>query len=249
MLKKERQAFILRQLDLHNKVLSSQLSSEMRVSEDTVRRDLMELSDEGRIIKVHGGALSRSFNFIYERDNIVYSHEGKKRIAAKAASLVTDGMIVMTSGGTTVRELAMALPQSLQATFVTGSVPAALAFMQHPGLEVILIGDRISKQSKITVGGDAVSQICSIQADLCILGINAIDTVHGVTDSDLEVVQVKRAMVRSARKVACVSILEKTDSVQPFRVCPLKDIDMLVTDGDPGHPGLKAYRNAGTEVI
>lgn len=249
MLKKERQAYILRRLDLHNKVLSSNLSAEMKVSEDTIRRDLQELSEEGKIIKVHGGALSRSYNFMYERDNIVYSHAGKKRIAAKAAGLVSDGMIVMTSGGTTVREIAEALPPDLQATFVTGSVPAALAFMQHPGIEVILIGDRISKQSKITVGGDAVSQICSIQADLCILGVNAIDSVHGVTENDREVVQVKKAMVKSARKVACVSILEKTGSTQPFQVCPLNGIDVLVTDGDPDLPELEAYRTAGIRIL
>lgn len=249
MLKKERQAYILRRLDLHNKVLSSSLSTEMSVSEDTIRRDLQELSDEGKVIKVHGGALSRSYNFMYERDNIVYSHAGKKRIAAKAAALVSDGMIVMTSGGTTVREIAEALPPGLQATFVTGSVPAALAFMQHPGIEVILIGDRISKQSKITVGGDAVSQICSIHADLCILGVNAIDPLHGVTENDREVVQVKKAMARSAGKVACVSILEKTGSTQPFQVCPLKDIDILVTDADPGLPDLEPYRKAGIRIL
>jgi len=56
MLKKERQAFILHQVNLHNKVLSASLSEEMKVSEDTVRRDLQELADEGKIIKVHGGA-------------------------------------------------------------------------------------------------------------------------------------------------------------------------------------------------
>jgi DeoR/GlpR family transcriptional regulator of sugar metabolism len=249
MLKKERQAYIMRRLDLHNKVLSSSLSAEMNVSEDTVRRDLLELSEEGKVIKVHGGALSRSFNFMYERDNIVYSHEGKKRIAAKAAQLVTDGMIVMTSGGTTIGALAQALPTDLQATFVTGSVPAALAFMQHPGIEVILIGDRVSKQSKITVGGDAVSRISSIRADLCILGVNAIDPVRGVTDNDHEVVQVKRAMVRSAAKVACVSILEKTGSSQPYQVCPIDDIDILVTDVDPGRPELDDFRKKVQRII
>ena len=62
MLKKERQSFILRQVNLHNKVLSSDLSQEMKVSEDTIRRDLNELSDDGKVIKVHGGALSKSFH-------------------------------------------------------------------------------------------------------------------------------------------------------------------------------------------
>jgi DeoR/GlpR family transcriptional regulator of sugar metabolism len=65
MLKKERQHYILHQVNLHNKVLSSLLSREIRVSEDTIRRDLQELADEGKIMKVHGGALSHSFNEVY----------------------------------------------------------------------------------------------------------------------------------------------------------------------------------------
>ncbi|MGV3508788.1 MAG: DeoR family transcriptional regulator, partial [Sphingobacteriaceae bacterium] len=60
MLKEERQAYIIKQINLHNKVLSSDLSIELNVSEDTVRRDLNELSENGKIIKVHGGALSKS---------------------------------------------------------------------------------------------------------------------------------------------------------------------------------------------
>ena len=62
MLKKERQAYILHQVNLHNKVLSSSLCTEINVSEDTIRRDLLELAEEGKVIKVHGGALSHSFN-------------------------------------------------------------------------------------------------------------------------------------------------------------------------------------------
>ena len=61
MLKKERQSLILQKVNLHNRVLSSILSGEIDVSEDTIRRDLQELSDEGKLIKVHGGALSLSF--------------------------------------------------------------------------------------------------------------------------------------------------------------------------------------------
>ena len=62
MLKKERQAHILHRVNVHNRVLSIDLCNEMQVSEDTIRRDLNELADQGRIIKVHGGALSNSFH-------------------------------------------------------------------------------------------------------------------------------------------------------------------------------------------
>ena len=72
MLKKERQNYILQQVNLHNKVLSSSLSVDISVSEDTIRRDLKELSEEGKLIKVHGGALSRSFSQVHIPSNGVY---------------------------------------------------------------------------------------------------------------------------------------------------------------------------------
>ena len=84
MLKKERQAYILHQVNLHNKVLSSTLSHEINVSEDTIRRDLQELSEEGKIIKVHGGALSHSFSQVHFPQGGVYSQNQKQIIAEKA---------------------------------------------------------------------------------------------------------------------------------------------------------------------
>src|SRR6478735_12849700 len=115
MLKKERQAYILHQVNLHNKVLSSLLSHEIRVSEDTIRRDLQELSGEGKLIKVHGGALSHSFHEVtYTSSLSVYSQDQKKIIGEKAAALIKDGMFVLTSGGTTIIEMARALPPSLR---------------------------------------------------------------------------------------------------------------------------------------
>src|SRR5689334_13213521 len=104
MLKKERQAYILHQVNLHNKVLSSLLCSEIQVSEDTIRRDLQELADEGKVIKVHGGALSHSFNQVYFPPNGVYSQIQKRTIAQKAIELIDNGMFVLTSGGTTIIE-------------------------------------------------------------------------------------------------------------------------------------------------
>jgi DeoR/GlpR family transcriptional regulator of sugar metabolism len=104
MLKRERQSFILRQVNLHNKVLSSDLSQEMKVSEDTIRRDLNELSDEGKVIKVHGGALSKSFHLSLKSPN-VYSLDEKKTIAQKASQLIKDGMFVLTTGGTTIHRI------------------------------------------------------------------------------------------------------------------------------------------------
>ncbi len=249
MLKKERQAYILHQVNLHNKVLSASLCSEINVSEDTIRRDLQELADKGKIIKVHGGALSHSFNEVYYLTNGVYSQDQKKVIAQKAASLIKNGMFILTSGGTTVIELGRALPPNLRATFMSGSIPAVLEYMQHPTIDVIMIGDRVSKNSKITIGAEAISKIREIKADYCILGTNAIDIRHGITDNDWDIVQLKKTMVESAKKVVCLTISEKINTVQPIHICNVKDIDILITERAPDDPMLRPYVDAGIEVL
>ena len=249
MLKQERQAYILHQVNLHNRVLSSDLSHEINVSEDTIRRDLLELSEEGKIIKVHGGALSPSFNEVYYSPAKVYSRSQKRIIAEKAARLVKDGMFVLTGGGTTIIELARCLSPQLKATFITGSIPAVAEYINHPNIDVIIIGDKVSKNSKITVGGEAITKIRQIRADLCFLGVNSIDIQHGVTDNDWDVVQMKKSMIESAQEVVCLTISEKINSFQPIHVCAINKVDILVTELSPDDPVLKPYALEGINVI
>lgn len=249
MLKIERQSFILHQVNLHNKVLSTDLSKQIKVSDDTVRRDIQQLAEEGKVIKFHGGALSPSFHNTHTSSNDVYAYQQKKIIAQKAISLIKDGMFVLTTGGTTIIEMARALPLELHATFISGSIPALSEYILHPNIEVISIGDKISKDSKITVGHDAISRIKELKVDLCILGISAINLENGVSDNDWEVVQIKRAMIEASKKVVCLTISEKINSQQPFQVCDSKKIDTLITELFPDEPVLKPYVRAGITVI
>ncbi len=248
MLKKERQTFILRQVNLHNKVLSVDLSLEMKVSEDTIRRDLNEMSQLNKLVKVHGGALSKSFHMSIDSRH-VYALGGKKSIAHKASQLIKDGMFVLTSGGTTIIELAKSLPLELCATFITVSLPAAYEYIHHPNIEVIFIGDKISKSSQIAIGGETISKIKNIKADLCFLGTNAIDTENGLTDNDWDVVEVKKAMIESSQKVVSLAIAEKLNSYQRIKICGLEQVDILITELDPGDEQLKAYVKAGLEIL
>ena len=249
MLKIERQAFILNQVNLHNKVLSADLSKQINVSDDTIRRDIQQLAEEKKIIKFHGGALSPSFHNTYNSSHEVYAYNQKKSIAQKAISLIKNGMVILTSGGTTIIEMAKALPNDLHATFISGSIPALAEYIIHPNIEVIAIGDKISKDSKISVGLNAISRIKELKVDLCILGISAINIENGVSDNDWEVVQIKKAMVESSQKVVCLTISEKINSQQPFQVCDIKKIDILITELSSDDELLKSYVRAGIKVV
>ncbi|MES2518368.1 MAG: DeoR/GlpR family DNA-binding transcription regulator [Bacteroidota bacterium] len=239
MLKKERQALIIKQINLHNKVLSSDLSLELNVSEDTIRRDLNELAQDEKIVKVHGGALSKSYNFTATQEE-TYAYEEKNIIAKKTIALIQDGMTILCSGGTTIRVIANLLPENLSVTFFTVSPLIALELAEHPNTEVILLGGRLSNSSKISIGGEVVSKINEIKADLCIMGINGFDQ-DCISDSDYEVVQVKKAMIKASKQLITPMISEKLNSSLRLQVCSLDKVDYLITELTPNHSLLESY--------
>jgi DeoR/GlpR family transcriptional regulator of sugar metabolism len=247
MLKKERQEFILHQLNLHNKILCADLSNKMGVSDDTIRRDLQELAQGDKLIKVHGGALSKSFHTAFDR-KMVYNLEDKHIIAQKTAALVQSGMYILTSGGTSILEFAQSLDTNLNATFFTCSLNAAIEFAHHPSIEVVMIGDKVAKDSMLTTGASAVQTIESIQADLCILGINSLDTQFGLSENDWEVVQIKKAMIKASKKTICIGISEKLNSQQKIKVANLNEIDILITELDPNDPKLLPFKHKGLTI-
>ena len=249
MLKEERHNYILHQINLHNRILSSSLSEQIQVSEDTIRRDLLELAQEGKIIKVHGGALSKSFNPVIGNPGNVYALEEKRAIAHKALRFIKDGMFILTTGGTTITELARILPKDLQATFITVSLSAATEFTNHPNIEVVILGDKLSRNAKITIGAETILKIQQIKADLCFVGVNAIDIEGGLMDNDWDVVQVKRAMIKSAKKVIALSISEKVNSFEPLKICEADEIDILVTELEPGSDKLQPYKSKGIQIF
>jgi DeoR/GlpR family transcriptional regulator of sugar metabolism len=247
LLKKERQAYIVKQINLHNKVLSSDLSFELNVSEDTIRRDLNELAQENIIMKVHGGALSKSYNFTSKQDDI-YAYNEKNIIAQKTISLIKDGMTILCSGGTTIRGIANQLPDNINVTVFTVSPLISLELAEHSNVEVILLGGKMSNSSKITVGGEVVSKINEIKADLCLLGINGID-LEGISDSDYEVVQVKKAMIKASKQLIAPMISEKLNSSLKLKICTLDEITCLITELSSEDELIMKYRKNIKQIL
>lgn len=249
MLKEERQSLILREVNIHNKVLLADLSRKLAVSEDTIRRDLQDLSDAGQIIKVRGGALSRSYQMYSYRENDIYAYQEKTIIAGKAVSMLRDGMLVLMSGGSTNLEIARILPPELRVTFLTVSLSTAMQLLDHPNSDVIFIGGQLSKTARISVGGEVVHTLQDVRPDICLMGTNGLDARAGITDSDWEVVTIKKTMVRVSQKVVVHAIAEKLNSEQKIKVCALNEVDTLITELNPESELLEPYRHAGIEVI
>src|SRR5690606_16885384 len=133
----------------------------------------------------------------------------KIEIAKKALSLLNDGMSCLVGGGTVMLELARMIPENLKGVIFTVSPLVALEIAQRSSVDVILISGRLARDCYICTGSIVISQLSEINVDLCLLGANGISLKGGFTDSDWEVAQIKKAMLKSANKTAILCISEK----------------------------------------
>lgn len=134
------------------------------------------------------------------------------------------------------------------ATIFTISPPVALQLADHPLIDVILIGGEFSKDSQVCTGTQVVSYLNEIKFDICFLGTNGISLADGVTDSDFDIVQIKKAMIRASKRLVIMCIAEKLNSVQRMRVCELQQISSLITDLDHTDDILQAYRQQNLQL-
>ena len=249
MLTAERQQHILATLQRQGKVVASELSAALDVSEDTIRRDLRKLAEAGLLQRVHGGALPSSPAAASYSARQAQSPSAKAAIAQAAAQLVNKGQVIILDGGTTTLQVAQRLPTDLQATVVTNSPPIAVALANHPQIEVLMIGGRLDKASLVSIGAVTIEGFRTIRADLCMLGICSLHPEVGITVPDLEEAYVKRAMIASAAEVVALASAEKLGTATTYTVGPLTELTHLVTEPSVSDELLEPYRALGITIV
>lgn len=248
MLTTERKTHLLNMLKAEGRVVAKQISGQLGISEDTVRRDLRELAAEGLLQRVHGGALpaSRALADLKARRKV--SPEGKDAIAQAAARMIRHGQIVFLDGGTTALAVARALPHELKATVVTHSPDIAVALVDNPWIEVELIGGRIYKHSNVAVGAVAIDGIGNMRCDIYFMGVTGIHAEHGLTTGDREEAAIKRAISRRAAETIVLASSEKLGAVSPYDVVPLAEIDGLIVDRNGPENEIAALAARGVAI-
>lgn len=248
MLKQERHTLLLDALRREGKILATDLSARLNVSEDTIRRDLRELARERKLQRVHGGALPRSPGDAPFAARRSQASAAKSAIGRAAARLIQDGQLIFMDGGTTTLHAARSLPLDLRATIVTNSPPLAIALAGHDRVEIVLLGGRLFKESQVTVGALVVAQVQSFRADLCLLGVCSLHPEIGLSVPDFEESEIKRTMIARSAEVAGLVSAEKLGTALPYVVGPANALTYLVTDRCAIESDLDAYRALGISV-
>ena len=249
MLTTHRKQQILAILKRENQVIAKDVAEAMGVSEDTIRRDLREMAQEGLLQRVHGGALPASPAVADFAGRELLTAEGKVAIGRAAAGMIRAGQVVILDGGTTARQVARHIPLELKATVVTHSPTIALELVNHPEVEVILIGGRMFKHSVVAVGAAAIEAIERIHADTYFMGVTGVHPKTGLTTGDYEEAAVKRALSHAAAETFVLASSEKLGAASPYAVVPLDEVSAIITERGADKALTKPYEKRKIAVI
>jgi DeoR/GlpR family transcriptional regulator of sugar metabolism len=249
VLKQERHTRILEILGAEGRLVASELEDALGVSGYTIRRDLDELAEAGRLQRVHGGALPRS--------PVARTYDGRRRqevpgklaVARAAVSLLEPGQVVVLDGGSTALQVAALLPPGHTGTFITHSPPVAAALGAHAGLEVVVVGGTLDARAMVTVGARTVAAFREITADVCLLGVWSVHPTAGLSTGYAEEAEVRRVLVECADRVVGLASRDKLGTRAPFGFAPATALTHLATEPDVADDVLAPYAELGIAIV
>lgn len=247
----ERHELIMDLAMVNGRVDVGDLSQRLNVTTETIRRDLAQLQDQRLLRRVHGGAVQWQ-RWRYEPSLTVrgsLNAEEKHRIAKRALEeLPGEGSIVIDSGSTAVY-LAGLLPHDRALTVVTNSIPVAQVLAANDGVDVIMVGGTLKKETMALVDSLGVETLGTMVVDLAILGTDGVSPEHGFTTPYRDEVAIKRAIMASARRTVMLFDHSKIGNDQLHRFAAVKEVDTIITGSEATDSAFDALRELCPLVI
>lgn len=235
----------------------ARLSETLGVSAVTIRSDLDALERRMLLRRIRGGAIAVQ-PARFERPLDIPSQNfaaEKERIGAMAARMVRDGETIILDAGTTALAMALALPPDLRdIVVITSSLDIAIALEAHPGATVMVTGGTLKKtgrnpRSRSLIPPFAGLLLAQLNVDCAYLCCAGIDAERGFTNAHFEEVEVKRAMLASARRAVMLGDHGKIGHVAGARIARTAEVSALVTDSGAAAADVQALEAAGLQVL
>lgn len=243
MLKQERLDRIISLVNEQGTVTVSEMARTIGVSEMTIRRDLTELNEKNKLIRVHGGAQSldnsRNFEKNFSEKREIHVRE-KQEVATKAARLVQDNETIYVGPGTTLEFMVAKLDQK-HLRIVTNSMPVFKVARDNPNnYEIILIGGLYRRTSGACIGTLAEAEIKSMGYDRAFIDVNGIINNSLMTANMEEGLTEKIALDQAQNKIV-VTDKFKFDRTDFYKFYDLSSVDQLITNKNINPVIMKKY--------
>ena len=250
MLNEERRRAILELINREGRVLVNELATTFNTSQVTIRKDLEILHADGLLHRTHGGALPSREGALADptlREKEKLHRKEKLRIAEAAASMVSEGQVVILDSGTTTTAIARALRSFHNLTVVTNAVNI-VSELSGTDVEVIVTGGALRKNSFSLVGPIAEETLRRLSADILFLGVDGFDVSYGLSTPNLLEAKVNRIMVEVSKTTVAVCDSIKCGRRSLALIAPPIGMQHVITDHGISKSDLKALRKAGINV-
>lgn len=250
----ERRDLIVKAVQERECVSVNALAKVLKISKETIRRDLTQLAAQNRIRKVHGGATlsdPRTGGLNVEgafQARLAENTAAKRAIARRAFELFEPGDTLFIDTGTTTLYFAEELAAARGLTVMTNSSAIAGFASRGPSNTTYLIGGEYRGDSTENLGPAAIEQISRFHALHAVLSVGSIDA-NGVFDFDWKEADVARAMIAQSRSVTLLADTSKFGRGGLIKIAPLSAISRIVSDGKPPNEVGAALKNAQVKVI
>jgi len=249
----ERQRKIVAEVDRRARITVAQVCDLFQISEATARRDLEQLAGQGKLQRVHGGALTLQIGQsappeLPLADRSTEHGEEKRRIGAAAAALIQEGESIFISSGSTTLEVARGLRGRKNLTVITNSLLVINVLAGENGITLVGLGGVLRKSEQSFIGHIAEQSLNELRADKVILGVRAIHLEQGLTNDYLEETRTDRAILKIGREVILVADHSKLGRVSTAFVAPLTAVQRLVTDSGAQLDFVRALEASGILV-
>ncbi|MCC5967237.1 MAG: DeoR/GlpR transcriptional regulator [Natronohydrobacter sp.] len=225
------------------------LAAHFDVTHQTIRRDLAELSDQGKLQRIHGGAiLPSSVANIGYQDRRDLNEAGKAAIAQTAARDIPNGCSLFLNIGTTTEAVARALLGHRDIMVLTNNLNVANILVDNPNCEIIVVGGLLRRADGGLVGTVAVQAIQQFKFDLAVISCSALDEDGDLLDFDIQEVGVSQTILKQARRSLLVADHLKFRRRAPARIGSLAQMDSFYTDAPPPSGLAGACKSWGVSV-
>jgi DeoR/GlpR family transcriptional regulator of sugar metabolism len=247
----ERQESIVRLIDKNQRISVEQVCEEFAISMATARRDLEALAEQGKIQRVHGGAIATREAPPEEPalQRVNDQLADKQRIGQLAAQLVNNGETVFLGSGTTVQEVARHLVDRQALTVITNSLLVVNTLAGCPNISIIMLGGMLRRSELSLIGHLTEQALTDIRADKVILGVRAIDAAQGLMNDYMPETMTDRAILRIGREVIVVADHTKCERTSTVLLAPPTAIQVLVTDKETSTDFVAALEAQNIKVL
>ncbi len=241
-----RRELLLGKLRTQNSARVGELAEQLGVSEMTIRRDLAWLANEGKLVRVRGGAVLESPYRPFAEVETEHYNE-RYRIGAAAAELVSEGETILIDIGTTPLQLARHL-HGRRLTVITNNLAVYEELATEALVDLIVLGGQVNREYR-ALGGFLVEEgLRQLSADRGFIGAAGIRRDLTIVDDAMGELRIKRAMIGAAGKVAALIDSSKFGIAGGARICDAEEIDILITDTAAPPEMVAALEARGVEV-